>query len=210
VEPALFRLRAFSAGMGVGLAFFAGMTGLILALGLYLQLGLGYTPLQAGLTQAPWALGVAIGSALSGAVLAARFGRTGLQVGALVMIAGIGVLVPTISLTAGAVTGWQLAPGLLVCGFGMGMVMTPFFDITLAGVTLPLVGSASGVLNANQQLGGAAGIAVLGTVFFDLFDKGRATSAIDAVLVASAGLVLVAAALAFLLPRRSAAAVEAH
>jgi hypothetical protein len=166
--------------------------------------------LQAGLTQAPWALGVAIGSGLSGAVLAARFGRTGLQVGALVMVAGIGVLVPTISLTAGAVTGWQLAPGLLVCGFGMGMVMTPFFDITLAGVTLPLVGSASGVLNANQQLGGAAGIAVLGTVFFDLFDKGRATSAIDAVLVASAGLVLVAAALAFLLPRRSAAAVEAH
>ena len=203
VEPALFRLRAFSAGMGVGLAFFAGMTGMILALGLYLQLGLGYTPLQAGLTQAPWALGVAIGSALSGAVLAARFGRSGLQVGALVMVAGIGVVVLTIALAEGTVTGWQLAPGLLVCGFGMGMVMTPFFDITLAGVTLPLVGSASGVLNANQQLGGAAGIAVLGTVFFDLFDAGNATGAIDAVLVASAGLVLVAAALAFLLPRRS-------
>jgi hypothetical protein len=66
------------------------------------------------------------------------------------------------------------------------------------------------VLNANQQLGGAAGIAVLGTVFFDLFDAGKATSAIDAVLVASAGLVLVAAALAFLLPRRSAAAVGAR
>jgi EmrB/QacA subfamily drug resistance transporter len=210
VEPALFRLRAFTAGMLVGLAFFAGMTGLILALGLYLQLGLGFTPLQAGLTQAPWALGVAIGSALSGAVLAARFGRAGLQVGALVMAAGIGVVLFTISLAAGPVTGWQLAPGLLVCGFGMGMVMTPFFDITLAGVTLPLVGSASGVLNANQQLGGAAGIAVLGTVFFDLFDAGKPTGAIDAVLTASAGLVLVAAALAFLLPRRTAAAAEAH
>ncbi len=111
VEPALFRLRAFSAGMGVGLAFFAGMTGMILALGLYLQLGLGYTPLQAGLTQAPWALGVAIGSALSGAVLAARFGRSGLQVGALVMVAGIGVVVLTIALAEGTVTGWQLAPG---------------------------------------------------------------------------------------------------
>ena len=42
--------------MAVGLALFAGMTGLALALGLYLQLGLGYTPLQAGLAQAPWAL----------------------------------------------------------------------------------------------------------------------------------------------------------
>ncbi|MBA3905440.1 MAG: DHA2 family efflux MFS transporter permease subunit [Pseudonocardiales bacterium] len=204
VEPALFRIRAFSAGMAVGLAFFAGMTGLILALGLYLQLGLGYTPLQAGLTQAPWALGVAIGAGLSGAVLAARLGRTGLQLGAVVMAAGIGGVLLAITLVAGPVTGWQLAPGLLVCGFGMGMVMTPFFDITLAGVTLPLVGSASGVLNANQQLGGAAGVAVLGTLFFDLFDAGKATAAFDAVLEASAGLVLVAAALAFLLPRRTA------
>ena len=77
VEPALFRVRAFSAGMAVGLALFAGMTGLVLALGLYLQLGLGYTPLQAGLAQAPWALGIAVGSALSGAVLAARLGGRG-------------------------------------------------------------------------------------------------------------------------------------
>ena len=53
--------------------------------------------------------------------------------------------------------------------------MTPFFDITLAGVTLPLVGSASGVLNANQQLGGTVGVAVLGTVFFGLFDAGHPT-----------------------------------
>jgi EmrB/QacA subfamily drug resistance transporter len=206
VEPALFRLRAFSAGMGVGLAFFAGMTGLILALGLYLQLGLGFTPLQAGLTQAPWALGIAIGSALSGALLADRFGRAGLQVGALVMVAGLGGVLLTIALVTGPVSGWQLAPALLVCGLGMGLVMTPFFDITLAGVTLPLVGSASGVLNANQQLGGTAGVAVLGTVFFDLFDTGRLTGAIDAVLLGSGALVLVAAALAFLLPRRARAA----
>ncbi len=57
--------------MAVGLALFAGMAGLVLTLGRYLQLGPGYTPLQAGLAQAPWALGMAVGSALSGAVLAA-------------------------------------------------------------------------------------------------------------------------------------------
>jgi MFS family permease len=90
VEPELFRLRAFTAGMAVGLALFAGMSGLVLALGLYLQLGLGYTRLVAGLTQAPWAVGIAGGSALSGAVLAARLGRTGLQLGTLVTVAGLG------------------------------------------------------------------------------------------------------------------------
>ena len=101
VEPALFRLRTFTAGMAVGLALFAGITGLALALGLYLQLGLGYTPLQAGLTQAPWALGIAAGSALSGAVLAARLGRTGLQIGAVVAAAGLGGVLLTVT-TAGA------------------------------------------------------------------------------------------------------------
>jgi hypothetical protein len=109
----------------------------------------------------------------------------------------------TIVAAGNAVTGWALAPSLLVCGFGLGLAMTPFFDITLAGVTLPLVGSASGVLNANQQLGGTLGVAVLGTVFFDLFDAGRANGAMVAVLVLSAALVLAAGALAFLLPRRA-------
>jgi EmrB/QacA subfamily drug resistance transporter len=202
VEPALFRLRTFTAGMAVGLALFAGMTGLALALGLYLQLGLGYTPLQAGLTQAPWALGIAAGSALSGAVLAARLGRTGLQIGAVVAAVGLGGVLLTV-VTAGQVTGWALAPSLAVCGFGLGLAMTPFFDITLAGVTLPLVGSASGVLNANQQLGGTVGVAVLGTVFFGLFDAGHPTGAMAAVLAASAVLVLAAGALAFRLPPRT-------
>jgi hypothetical protein len=188
--------------MAVGLTLFAGMTGLALALGLYLQLGLGYTPLQAGLAQAPWALGIAAGSALSGAVLAGRLGRTGLQLGAVVAAAGLGGVLVTV-VTATAVTGWALAPSLAVCGFGLGLAMTPFFDITLAGVTLPLVGSASGVLNANQQLGGTIGVAVLGTVFFGLFDAGHPAGAMAAVLAASAVLVLAAGALAFRLPGRS-------
>jgi hypothetical protein len=117
-------------------------------------------------------------------------------------------VVLTVAATGSALTGWELAPSLLVCGFGLGLAMTPFFDLTLAGVTLPLLGSASGVLNANQQLGGTVGVAVLGTVFFDLFDAGRSTGAMVAVLLLSAGLVLAAGALAFLLPRRARAAVD--
>ena len=74
--------------MAVGLALFAGMTGLALALGLYLQLGLGYTPLQAGLAQAPWALGVAVGLGAVGCGAGRRLGRTGLQIGAVVAAAG--------------------------------------------------------------------------------------------------------------------------
>jgi hypothetical protein len=201
VEPALFRSRAFTGGMVVGLFFFGGLIGFSLALGLHLQLALGFTPLQSGLAQAPWALGMALGAGLSGAVLGRRFGRPVIQVGSLVVAAGLVGLVLTLS--GGAVTGWQLAPALLVCGFGSGLLVAPFFDIVLAGVSLPMVGSASGVLNANQQLGGAAGVAVLGTVYFQLLDAGDAPGAARAVLWTTVGLMLAAGALAGLLPRHA-------
>jgi EmrB/QacA subfamily drug resistance transporter len=201
VEPALFRSRAFTGGLVVGLVFFGGLIGFSLALSLHLQLALGFTPLQAGLAQAPWALGMALGAGLSGAVLGRRFGRPVIQVGSVIVAAGLVGLVLTLS--GGAVTGWQLAPALLVCGFGSGLLVAPFFDIVLAGVSLPMVGSASGVLNANQQLGGAAGVAVLGTVYFQLLDAGDAPGAVRAVLWTTVGLMLAAGALAGVLPRHA-------
>ncbi|GLZ41852.1 DHA2 family efflux MFS transporter permease subunit [Actinokineospora sp. NBRC 105648] len=201
VEPELFRSRAFSGGLLVGVVFFAAMTGLVLALGLYLQLGLHFTALQAGLAQAPWALGAAIGGGLSGAVLGRKFGRPVLQIGAVIMALGIGVVIATLDGADGVVTIWQLSPGLLVCGLGMGLLIAPFFDIVLAGVTLPMVGSASGVLNAVQQLGGAAGVAVLGTVFFQLFESGDQVGAFDIVLWVTGAMLLAVSLLAFTLPR---------
>jgi MFS family permease len=203
VEPVLFRSRAFTGGLLVGLFFFAGLVGFVLALGLHLQLALGFTPLQAGLAQAPWALGMAIGAALSGAVLGRRFGRPVIQAGSVVVALGLGATLLTLTLAGDPVTGWQLAPSLLVCGFGSGLLVAPFFDIVLAGVSLPMVGSASGVLNANQQLGGAAGVAVLGTVYFGLFDAGDQLGAIQAVLWTTIGLALAAGLTAAVLPRHA-------
>jgi hypothetical protein len=52
--------------------------------------------------------------------------------------------------------------------------MAPFFDIAIAGVTTEETGSAAGVLNAIQQLGGAVGVAAFGTVFFHYVDAGIA------------------------------------
>ena len=66
-----------------------------------------------------------------------------------------------------------------------------------------MVGSASGVLNANQQLGSAAGVAVLGTVFFTMFEAGDRRGAIQTVLVWTVALVLVSGALAGALPRHA-------
>jgi hypothetical protein len=103
-----------------------------------------------------------------------------------------------------------MTPALVLLGVGMGLTMAPFFDIVLAGVDDREAGSAAGVLTAVQQLGGAFGIAVLGTTFFHALSAGTAATRIgvfrDAAGVAmwlAAGLIAVAFLLTFLLPRRA-------
>ena len=90
------------------------------------------------------------------------------------MLAGAGCawLALTVS-GAGSASTLELAPGLLVVGLGAGFIFGQLFDFILAGVAMEHVGSASGVLNAIQQLASALGVAVLGTVFFSELSSGR-------------------------------------
>ncbi len=168
VELSLFRRRAYPAGLLVIVGYFAALTGLMLVLGLFLQIGLGYSALHAGLTFAPWAFGMAAGAAASGAVLGARYGRRVIHAGLLVTIAGLGVVAATVHQVAAPVGSWQLLPGLLACGIGAGLCVAPLFNVILSGVADHEVGSGSGVLNAVQQFAASVGVALLGTVFFSL------------------------------------------
>jgi hypothetical protein len=72
----------------------------------------------------------------------------------------------------------DLAPGLFLIGLGAGASMGQLFDFILAGVGMDEVGSASGVLEAVQQLSSALGVAVLGTIFFSVFDEHLPTHAL--------------------------------
>ncbi|MEV6367589.1 MFS transporter [Micromonospora musae] len=203
VVPTLFRRRAFTGGLVAGLAFFTALTGFSLVFSLYLQLGLGYSPLKAGLAGVPQALGMVVAFVIAGVGLAQRLGRTLIHAGLVVVLAGVGGMLLTLRLAGPEVTPWQLVPALLVVGFGMGLVMAPFFDIVLSGVEPAETGSASGTLTAVQQLGGALGVAVLGTVFFTHFSDGGAGSAVRATLWLEAALLAGTVVAAFLLPRRA-------
>ncbi len=173
VTPSLFRKRAFTGGLLAGLAFFSGMMGFSLVFSLYLQIGLGYSPLKTGLASAPQAVGMIIGFIIASAGLTVKLGRRLLHLGLIVMTAGVALFAVILHAagTAG-VTPWHLSPALAITGFGMGLLMAPFFDIILAGVEPHETGSASGTLSAVQQLGGALGIAILGTVFFHILKIG--------------------------------------
>ena len=82
-------------------------------------------------------------------------------------------------------------------------MLAPLFDFVLAGVDDHEVGSASGVLNAMQQLGGAIGIAVIGTLFFSVAADHGITTALEKMLYVEAGVLVVAVGLVFLLPMRA-------
>ncbi|MEU6217512.1 MFS transporter [Streptomyces sp. NPDC047022] len=174
VVPSLFRKRGFSGGMALGLVFFSTMQGFMLVFNLYTQIGLGYSPLKAGLVMVPWSGGMIVGFGVAQGV--ARFGRAVLQAGTLVMAVGVFGVWLTLDMAGSGVGPWQLVPSLLVTGIGMGLLMAPFFDIVLASVEQHETGSASGTMTAMQQLGGALGVALLGTVFFGLLGGGIATA----------------------------------
>jgi EmrB/QacA subfamily drug resistance transporter len=168
VTPSLFRKRAFTGGLVLGLVFFAALVGTGLIFTLYLQIGLGYSPLKAGLTTLPQALGTVAGFIAAGSGLSEKLGRKLLLIGTATMMAGTAGVAITTWWAGAGISPYELIPALVLLGAGMGLAMAPFFNIVLAGVDDEETGSASGALTSVQQLGGAFGIAVLGTIFFGL------------------------------------------
>ena len=187
VVPSLFRKRGFTGGLIVGVVFFSGMAGFSLVFSLFVQIGLGYSPLKAGLATMPWSIGIVAGFGVAQAVQ--RFGRKVIHGGTLAMAAGVASVVGTLHLAGTSVTPWQFTPALILTGVGMGALMAPFFDIVLAGVEPHETGSASGTLAAVQQLGSALGVAVLGTMFFGILGGhiAAATSTVAPKTLAAAG-----------------------
>ena len=167
VQLRLFGQRAFSVGIAIAMTFFLGVTSFTLILTLFLQIGLGFSPLHAGLTFLPFSGGVLLASGAA-ARLGPRFGRGVTMTGALVMAAAMAGLILIVRHYGQAVTTTELLPGLIAAGLGMGTVLAPLADILLAGVRKEDAGSASGVFNTSIQLGASIGVAVIGVIFFGL------------------------------------------
>jgi EmrB/QacA subfamily drug resistance transporter len=167
VEPGLLANHTYTSGILVALAFFGAFGGLLLCVSLFAQLGEHFSPIHAGLTLMPMVVGMIAGMGV-GTALVGRLGRRLLHGGVLIVAAGTIVLALTETGAHSAST-LDLAPGLFLIGLGAGSSIGQLFDFILAGVSMDEVGSASGVLEAMQQLSSAIGVAALGTIFFSAF-----------------------------------------
>jgi EmrB/QacA subfamily drug resistance transporter len=172
----LLRVPAFAAGLGVQAAFAAGLQGFFLVFALWLQVGEHFSPLKAGLTAVAFSVGSFL-VAPAAVPLAQKHGRRVLVIGAVLMAAGIALVAAFIGHVGVGGGPWPVVPGLVVAGAGLSLLVIPLVNVVLAAAPADAAGSASGLFSTTQQLGGAIGVAVLGTVFFNSAGSGHTLAA---------------------------------
>jgi EmrB/QacA subfamily drug resistance transporter len=207
-DLSLFRHRSYTLGSLIALLYFAGFTALFFVFTLYLQNGLGYSALLAGLAVTPFALGSAASAVLGGRIVN-RFGRPLVAIGLVLVAAGLGATTLALHFVPGHGAPLAAAAPLLLAGIGSGFVITPNQTLALAEVPPAQGGAAAGMLQTGQRIGAAAGIAGVGTVFFSTLaaTHNAWTQAFrDALLIAIVFILLaLAAAVADILLSRRAA-----
>jgi DHA2 family methylenomycin A resistance protein-like MFS transporter len=156
----LFRSRAFTGATMVGLLLNLGFWGQLFVMSLFLQRARGLSPLETGLALLPEALFDALWSPLSGRVTGRTGPRlpitTGMVVGA-AGFAGLAFVTPR--------TGyWLMVLPMLAAGFGIAFAMPAATAAVMSAAPVERAGLASGVLNTGRQVGGAVGVALLGSL----------------------------------------------
>ena len=204
LDTGLFRYRNFSIGMLMSLVFYAGVPAFFLIFSLYLLEGQGFGPLLAGLATIPYAVGTIFAS-INADTVAARIGKAVLALGAVVLVAGMLILLLTALLVGSGSIGFWVIPGLLLGGLGFGLFIPPLTDFVLDRLPAEKAGQASGTLTSIQQVGGAIGVTLISIVFFGTLasqseNPAGYTAALVAGLVFEAVVFVIAALLVLALP----------
>ena len=176
MELSLFHDRAFVIGLFSGVCFFSGAAAFFLISTVFLQNGLGYSPREAGLTFAWFAIAF-LGSSLASVRIQPKLGSRIINLGAALMITGLPSLLLLTAWRGASLGGLELAPVLLIYGTGQGFVMPTLVSTILINIKGHDAGSASGVLSTVQQASFATGVAVIGTVFFSVLGTMTSTDA---------------------------------
>jgi DHA2 family multidrug resistance protein-like MFS transporter len=161
IDIRLFRDAAFTGSVGTTTFAMFALVAQSLIFSLFFQLALGWSPLKAGLAGLPGAAGAMVGGAALAPPLIGALGRA--------RVAALGMLLSacgfSLYLAIGLHTSyWVMLPVMLLSGLGKGMVMTVTADTVLASVPKDRSGAASAISETATELGGALGMAVLGSV----------------------------------------------
>ncbi|NMO56721.1 MFS transporter [Actinoplanes sp. TBRC 11911] len=172
----LFRSRAFAYGLPANATFMVFFGGFSLVMTLLLQGGLGLSAQAAGLAFLPLAVVFAATSML-GRRLVTRLGGRAVTLGSLVIAAGLLVMIVELHVEGGHITVALLLPINAILGLGEGLAVLALIGSILSNVAPAEAGSAAGVLTTAQNFASAAGVAILGSVFFAFLGSGTGLEA---------------------------------
>jgi EmrB/QacA subfamily drug resistance transporter len=204
IEPSLLRNRGFTAGLLLGLGYFAAVNGFAYVISLFFQLGLGLSPELAALGLSPLMAGIIIASVFARPLIP-KLGRGLVVAGLLITLLGAAGVFGTALAAGAALSAWLTAPSVLVLGVGMGASFSSIFDVAIGDVAGPEAGSASGSLSSVQQLAAAIGSAVVTTVYFAQSGHGTAVHALTVSVAVVAAIAAACLGLVWLLPAKAAA-----
>src|SRR6266571_595536 len=172
LELQLFRSRAFSAALVAYMLGTFAVFGAYVFIAQYLQLVLGLTPLKAGLWTLP-SFSMFIAGSMIVPVLARRFPPTQL-IGAGLVIAAIGLAVLTLLDRASPLA--VIVTGSVIYSLGFTPVVILATDIIVGSAPVERAGSASAISETSSELGGALGVAILGSIGMAVYRAAMATA----------------------------------
>jgi len=162
VPLGLLRRRNTSTANVVGILWAAAMFAWFFLSALYLQLVLGYSPLQVGLAFLPANVIMAVLSLGLSAKLVLRFGiRAPLAIGLLLAAAGLALFARA---PVDGAFGTDVLPSMILLGLGAGMAFNPLLLAAMSDVEPNDAGLASGLVNTSFMMGGALGLAILASL----------------------------------------------
>lgn len=162
VSPQLFKNKTFMAGTSVSAILALGQAGLSFAIPVYLQAVLNLNPIQTGLAMVPMTAVILFAAPFSAWVSKFITPKRIIQFGIILDTIGF-IVIRQEGLRFGA-NQWALAPGFILFGLGMGLMMAQTSNLTLSAVSVEQAGEASGVTSTIRSLGQTLGSAIMGAI----------------------------------------------
>jgi len=157
----LFRNRTSNLALVTQNAQWLLLIGVSFVVAAYLQVVRGYDAIQTGVIFTAATVGLLASSLAAERLAGRRAQRTLIMAGFLVTVAGIGVL---LAIVTGSPSAWAFAPGLLLIGLGLGVMLTPSINVVQSSFPEELQGEISGLSRSVSNLGSCLGTAIAGTI----------------------------------------------
>jgi EmrB/QacA subfamily drug resistance transporter len=175
-----FRSVPFAGATLVAVSAFGGIGGFLFLMSLYLQEVRGFSPIAAGSCMLPLAAAIAVCAPLSGRLVATRGARLPLMLAGILLTAAALSLVP---LTRHEPIALVIAI-MTVFGAGFGLVNAPITYTAVSGMPRERSGVASAIASTSRQVGGALGVAIIGSILSSRLTGGDGAGFLDASRIA--------------------------